>query len=148
MPQWWVLKRFHCRAQMPAVEREDESERARDTTEKWSTDSKTFNLVPVTVAPGGHFGHSVLYGCMTGSCNVLHQWFSCGFWESTLVIFASDESVEVCVCLCECVVDSFSIRQQEGLTDCVWEEGGGTVGVLTTCLCAHMLTQIHTHTRT
>lgn len=54
----------------------------------------------------------------------------------------------VCVCLCECVVDSFSIRQQEGLTDCVWEEGGGTVGVLTTCLCAHMLTQIHTHTRT
>lgn len=58
---------------MPAVEKEDDSERARDTTEKWSIDSKTFNLVPVTVAPGGHFGHSVLHGCMTGSCNVLHQ---------------------------------------------------------------------------
>ncbi len=81
-------------------EEEKESERARDTTENWSIDSKTFSLVTVAVTPGGHFGHSVLHGCVTGSCNMFHHdplgdlsEPSFSFLESTLVMFASDECV-------------------------------------------------------
>lgn len=55
---------------MEAVE---EEEQARDATKNWSTDTKTFSSVTVTVVPGGHFGHSVLHGCMTKSCSVFHH---------------------------------------------------------------------------
>lgn len=51
----------------------EEEERARDTTKNWSTDTKTFSLVTVTVVLGGHFGHSVLHGYLTGSCSVFHH---------------------------------------------------------------------------
>lgn len=79
------------------------------------------------MAPRGHFGLSVLHGCMTGSFNVFHhdplEDFnepSCSFRESTLVTFAPDERL----CVCVSVVGFLGIRQQGGLTDCVWEVGG------------------------
>lgn len=126
-PQWWAVKRFHCRGRRRERERASE----RETLPKnWSTDSETFSLVAAATAPGGHFGHSVLHGCMTVSCNVFHhdpledfREPSCSFPRIYLshVCFR-----RVCKCafVCECVVGSFDIRQQEELTDCVWEVGG------------------------
>lgn len=96
------------------------------------------------MAPGGH---SVLHGCMTRSYNAFHHdpledfsGPSSSFRESTLVMFASDESVSVC----GCVVGFSSIRQQEGLTDCEWEVGGrNSRGLNHMSLCnTHMHTYI------
>lgn len=105
------------------------------------------------MAAGGHFGHSVLHGCMTGSYNVFHHdplgdfsRPSCGFVESTLVMFASDECV---YCVYVRVCSRFlSIRQQEGLTDCVWEVTGRNSGGLNNVsLCnRHIHTHMHAHT--
>lgn len=115
--------------------------REKEQASRWETQLKTTEkcvrtvrpcLVTVAMAPGGHFGHSVLQGCGPGSYSVFHhdplEHFSgpsCSFRESTLVMFASDRDVYMCVsvCVCECV-GFFSNRQQEGLTDCVWEVGG------------------------
>lgn len=86
-----LRKCLSCEFCRDFIESSDVGCREREQASKrhywnWSIDTKTFNLVAVTVAPGGHFGHSVLHGCMTRGCNVLHQDLiedfkvpSCGF---------------------------------------------------------------------
>lgn len=52
----------------------------------------------------------------------------------------------LCVYDCECLVGFFSIRQQEGLTDCVWEVGErNSRGLNHVSTCMHTL--VHTFTK-
>lgn len=149
------LERFYWRVKMEEEEEEGEEEEKesqwfRDTTKNWSFERETFSLVTVAMAPGGHFDHSLLHDCMTRSYNIFHHnpleefsRFSRGFWEFTLVMFASAWWVSVYLCS-----RFLSIRQQEALTDWVWEVGGRNSRGLNHVSMSKTLTYMHTNMHT
>jgi len=117
----------------------EESERANGTSESWTIDSGTFGSV--MAAPWGHSAR--LCG---GKLQQVSLWCPGGLKRTTTklwrIYLCHVCFRRVCVRVCVCVVGIFSIRQQEGFTDCVWVGGRNSrglnhVSVCNTHSCSH-----------